>query len=119
MPAFSDWQESVLSIFVSAPCVRLSELSTIMTRFPCIASHPTLRTMGRSRSAAIESAQENLKTAFTSNPPSAIQAKYVHIELWTASAFNALLLVLAARILFRLERQGIIMAAATSRAIPR
>src|SRR5579864_4898883 len=77
MPAFSDWQESVLSIFVSAPCVRLSELSTIMTRFPCIASHPTLRTMGRSRSAAIESAQENLKTAFTSNPPSAIQAKYV------------------------------------------
>jgi hypothetical protein len=54
----------------------------------------------RSNSAAMGSAHEMLNIAFKSSPPSAIQARYAHIELWTASALNAWLLVFTARVLF-------------------
>ena len=56
--------------------------------------------IGRSNRAAIGSAREILNATFKSNPPNAIHAKYAHIELWTASAFKALLLVFAASVLF-------------------
>lgn len=65
-----------------------------------MASTPSRTIIGRSNNAAPGSAQEILNIAFRTNPPRAIKAKYAHIELWTASAFKALLLVFAASALF-------------------
>ena len=45
---------------------------------------------------ALGSAHEILNIALTTSPPNAINAKYAHIELWTASALNAPLLVFPA-----------------------
>jgi len=68
--------------------------------FPRIASQPSRKIMGSSNSAAMGSAHEILNIALTTSPPNAIHAKYAHIELWTASALNAPLLVFAASVLF-------------------
>ena len=87
--------------------------------FLCIASELSRKIIGNSNNAALGSAQEILNVAFRTSPPKAINAKYAHIELWTASAFNEPLLVLAASVFFRLESQGIKMAAAISNAIPK